>query len=135
MREGVQTWSMDGSAQGHKDQYLESMNDFPGYIYMTSWPSVFIAIFTDHIRMVRVLPISNDETEITAEWLFREATLNDPNYDKKNVIDFAVLVMKQDGEACELNQKGVYNPVREAGTLMPEEYEIKRFHDWLKSKI
>ena len=135
MREGVQTWSMDGSAQGHKDKYLESMNDFPGYIYMTSWPSVFIAIFTDHIRMVRILPMSNDETEITAEWLFREATLNDPNYDKNNVIDFAVMVMKQDGEACELNQKGVYNPAREAGTLMPEEYEIKRFHDWLKSKI
>ena len=45
------------------------------------------------------------------------------------------MVMKQDGEACELNQKGVYNPAREAGTLMPEEYEIKRFHDWLKSKI
>ena len=135
MREGVQTWSMDGSAQGHKDKYLESMNDFPGYIYMTSWPSVFIAIFTDHIRMVRILPISNDETEITAEWLFREATLNDPHYDKNNVIDFAVMVMKQDGEACELNQKGVYNPAREAGTLMPEEYEIKRFHDWLKSKI
>ena len=55
---------------------------------MTSWPSVFIAIFTDHIRMVRILPISNDETEITAEWLFREATLNDPHYDKNNVIDF-----------------------------------------------
>ena len=43
------------------------------------------------------------------------------------------MVMKQDGDACELNQKGVYNPARK-GT-MPEEYEIKRFHDWLKSKI
>ena len=53
----------------------------------------------------------------------------------KNVVDFAVLVMKQDAEACELNQKGIHNPTRKNGTLMPEEYEIKRFHKWLKKKL
>jgi Rieske 2Fe-2S family protein len=53
----------------------------------------------------------------------------------KNVVDFAVLVMKQDAEACELNQKGIHNPIRKSGTLMPEEYEIKRFHNWLRKKL
>ena len=43
--------------------------------------------------------------------------------------------MSQDGEACELNQKGLYNPGINSGVLMPEEYEVKRFQDWVRSKV
>ena len=65
----------------------------------------------------------------------RSKTINDKNYKIKSVVDFSVMVMEQDGEACELNQKGVHNPSIKSGVLMPEEYEIKKFHDWLKRKI
>ena len=57
------------------------------------------------------------------------------SYDKSNVIDFAVKVMEQDGDACELNQKGLYNPGVVSGVLMPEEYEVKRFQDWVRKKM
>ena len=40
--------------------------------------------------------------------------------------------MKQDGRACELNQKGLHNKAYKQGVLMPEEYTIKAFHEWLK---
>ena len=43
--------------------------------------------------------------------------------------------MKQDADACELNQKGVYNYNNEKGVLMPEEYIIKDFHDWIRKSI
>ena len=135
LKNGAETWSMDGSAQGHKTKYLEDQKDFPGYIYMTTWPSMFLAIFTDHIRTVRILPLGNETTEVTAEWFFTSKTINDKNYKMKSVVDFSVTVMEQDGEACELNQKGVHNPSIKSGVLMPEEYEIKKFHDWLKRKI
>ena len=135
LKKGAETWSMDGSAQGHKKKYLEDKKDFPGYIYMTTWPSMFLAILTDHIRMVRILPLSNQTTEVTSEWLFDASTNADPKYNKKNVIDFAILVMEQDSDACELNQKGVRNPIAKSGVLMPEEYEVKKFHDWLRRKI
>ena len=102
---------------------------------MTTWPSMFLAVFTDHIRLVRVLPLSSETTEITSEWLFKKETIKDKKYDMKKVVDFAVTVMEQDGEACELNQKGLHNPSIKSGILMPEEYEIKNFHDWLKGKI
>ena len=135
LREGSETWSTDGSAQGHKNKYLEDQKDFQGYVYMTTWPSMFLAVFTDHIRLVRVLPLSSETTEITSEWLFKKETIKDKKYDMKKVVDFAVTVMEQDGEACELNQKGLHNPSIKSGVLMPEEYEIKNFHDWLKGKI
>ena len=57
------------------------------------------------------------------------------NYKIKNVVDFSVKVMSEDSHACELNQQGVYNPAYKTGILMPEEYEIKRFHDWLRKKL
>ena len=135
LKKGAETWSLDGSAQGNIIRALQGINDFPGHIYLTNWPSMFMAIFIDHIRIVRVTPINEKTMSLSVDWFFESETLNDPNYDKKNVIDFATLVMGQDGDACELNQKGVYNPTSKPGTLMPEEYELKRFHDWLRQKV
>ena len=135
LRKGSETWSLDGSAQGRIIQKLKGKNDFSGHIYITNWPSMFLAIFADHVRVVRILPINNEQTEVSAEWLFEKKTNNDKKYDKKNVIDFAIKVMSQDGEACELNQKGLYNPGINSGVLMPEEYEVKRFQDWVRSKV
>ena len=44
--------------------------------------------------------------------------------------------MKQDASISELNQKGVKNfNVKEEGVLMPEEYIIKDFHNYIKNKI
>tara|TARA_Y100001970_G_scaffold215861_1_gene264221 strand:- start:295 stop:1440 length:1146 start_codon:yes stop_codon:yes gene_type:complete len=134
LRKGAETWSVDGSAQGHKINFFKKSKKFPGHIYLTSWPSMFLVIFVDHIRIVRILPINNEKTEITSEWLFESKTMNDKKYNKNNVIDFAIEVMKEDSAACELNQKGVHNFISHSGILMPEEYEIKKFHDWIRKK-
>ena len=96
---------------------------------------MFLGIYGDHIRIVRILPLTNNKIQLTAEWLFQKETIEDPKYDIKNVTDFGILVMKQDADACELNQKGVYNYNNEKGVLMPEEYIIKDFHDWIRKSI
>jgi Rieske 2Fe-2S family protein len=135
LRKGSETWSLNGSAQGKMIKELKNKKNFQGHIYITNWPSMFLAIFVDHVRVVRVLPIDHENTQVSAEWLFEKSTYDDKKYDKKNVIDFAIKVMLQDGEACELNQKGIYNPGISAGVLMPEEYEVKRFQDWIRHKL
>ena len=135
LRKGAETWSLDGSAHGKKIKEVEQSRNFQGFIYITTWPTMFLVIFIDHIRVVRILPKTNSETEVSAEWLFPSDTLKDKNYKIKNVVDFSVKVMSEDSHACELNQQGVYNPAYKTGILMPEEYEIKRFHDWLRKKI
>ena len=81
------------------------------------------------------MPISEESTELYVEWLFPKDTLADPNYDIKNVTDFAILVMGQDADISEVNQKGLRNKAFKNGTLMPEEYTIKAFHDWVKSEL
>ncbi|MDC1316042.1 aromatic ring-hydroxylating dioxygenase subunit alpha, partial [Alphaproteobacteria bacterium] len=135
LRKGADTWSFDGSSQGHYIKDLQEEIHTKGQIYISSWPSMFLGIYGDHIRIVRILPLLNNKIQLTAEWLFQKETIEDPKYDIKNVTDFGILVMKQDADACELNQKGVYNYNNEKGVLMPEEYIVKDFQDWIRKSI
>lgn len=135
LRDGAETWSQDGSAQGHIISSLSDEELKRGHLYASAWPSMFIAGYADHMRIVRVLPKGPTRTEITAEWLFEDAALNDPDYDIANVVDFATLVMEQDGDACEMNQKGLDARPFTEGVLMPEEFLLKDFHDWVRDLI
>jgi glycine betaine catabolism A len=132
---GVETWSMDGKAQGHVIENLSDEDLARGYTYGTSLPSVFIGGYPDHIRIVRLLPISPEQTELVSEWLFTPETLNAPDYDIKNVVEFAILVMQQDMDACDLNQRGLHAAPLKQGVLMPEEHYVKDFQDWVRARL
>jgi Rieske 2Fe-2S family protein len=135
MREGAQTWSMNASAQDRVIATLDDADLARGHTYATIWPSIFVAGYPDHVRIVRLLPLGPEKMELQSEWLFPQDTLNDPNYAVSNVVDFAVLVMQQDAHACELNQQGLRSPAYQHGVLMPEEYLLKRFQDWVRNAL
>ena len=135
LRHGGETWSSDGSAQGHIIPSLSPEDLARGQRYDTALPSMFIGGYADHARIVRLLPLGPEETELTAEWLLRPETANDESYDPKNIVDFAKLVMQQDLEACELNQRGLHAAPLQEGVLMPEEYYVKMFQDWVRERL
>ncbi len=135
LREGAETWSTDGSAQGHVIASLSAEDLARGQLYASAWPSVFMGGYGDHVRVVRVLPLGVNRIELRAEWLFERNVLEDPGYDMSNVVEFACLVMEQDGAICEVNQKGLEGAPFEKTVLMPEEYLIKTFHDWVRSQL
>ncbi|MBI1386504.1 MAG: Rieske 2Fe-2S domain-containing protein [Rhizobiales bacterium] len=135
MREGAETWSMDGRAQGRVIPSLSAADLARGHHYATIWPSMFIAGYPDHMRIVHMLPKGPEQTELVAEWLFPPETLADPDYDTTNVVDFAKLVMEQDAAVSELNQRGLHAAPFEQGVLMPEEYFVKRFQDWVRAEL
>jgi Rieske 2Fe-2S family protein len=135
LKKDAQTWSVDGSSQGHTIQEVQSELESRGQVYISTWPTMFLGIYGDHIRIVRLIPINSEQVELTAEWLFPKSTLSDPRYQMSNVVDFGILVMKQDASISEVNQRGLYNLEKSSGVLMPEEYIIKNFHDYIKKKI
>jgi Rieske 2Fe-2S family protein len=135
LKKGAQTWSADGSSQGHTIKEVQSELESRGQVYISTWPTMFLGIYGDHIRIVRLIPVNSEEVELTAEWLFPKSTLADPDYQMDNVVDFGILVMKQDASISEVNQRGVYNLGKSSGVLMPEEYIIKNFHQYVKKKI
>jgi Rieske 2Fe-2S family protein len=106
-----------------------------GQIYISTWPTMFLGIYGDHIRIVRLIPISSEKVELTAEWLFPKSTLSNSKYKMENVIDFGILVMNQDANISEVNQRGIYNLEKNSGVLMPEEYIIRDFHKYVRKKL
>jgi Rieske 2Fe-2S family protein len=87
------------------------------------------------MRTVRVLPLGPEQTEIEVEWLFTPEALAHDEFDHSNITDFAKRVMQQDADASELNQSGMHSRKFQQGVLMPEEYNVKAFQDWVRAQL
>lgn len=134
LRKGAETWSMDGMARDELPG-LTGEDRTSGQRYATLLPSTFIAAHVDYVRIVRLMPLTPETTELTAEWLFQPDLLERADFDLARITDFATLVMEQDGLACELNQRGLKAAPFERGVLMQEEYEVFLFQDWIRKAL
>jgi glycine betaine catabolism A len=134
LRSGAATWSLDGKA-GIPFPGLSDEDRKAGHIYMTGLPSVFLVGHVDYVRVVRLLPLGPEQTELRVEYLFSPETLADPTFDMRNVVDFTNLVMTEDAQVCELNQMGLKAGPHVRGVVMPEEYVIRQFHEWLRAEL
>ena len=131
LREGAESWTPDGKPCGPVFPQLTQEERQRGYSFVTVWPSLYVVAHVDYVRAVRIVPLSPERTRLTVEWYFPEATLAQPGFDAAQVASFAKTVLMQDGAAAEMNQRGLSSPAFIRGRLMPEEYEIDRFHRWL----
>ncbi len=135
LRRGAATWSLDGKTTGIPFPRLSEADRQAGHIYMTSLPSVFLVGHVDYVRVVRLLPLGPERTELRVEYLFSPQTLADPNFDIRNVVDFTNTVMTEDAQVCELNQLGLRAGPHVRGVVMPEEYVIRQFHEWVRAEL
>ncbi len=135
LRNGAATWSLDGKTTGIPFPDLSQADREAGHIYMTSLPSVFLVGHIDYVRVVRLLPLGPERTELRVEYLFSPQTLADSTFDMRNVVDFTNTVMTEDAQVCELNQQGLRAGPHVRGVVMPEEYVIRQFHEWLRAEL
>ena len=135
LRRGAETWSLDGKAVGPTFGKLTAEERRLGYHYMTSLPSHYVVLHVDHVRSSRLLPLGPEATELEIEWLFPRATLDDPKVDIARACDFSAQVMSEDGAACELNQRGLHAAPHAHGNLLPEDYDVHRFQQWVRGQL
>jgi Rieske 2Fe-2S family protein len=135
LRQGAVTWSVDGQAVGAAFPGLTEEERGAGHRFVTLWPTMYVVGHIDHMRMVTMRPLGPEQTELTVQWLFDPATLADPGFDLEKTISFAKLVVEQDGAACELNQKGLRSVAHRQGVLMPQEYAVHAFHEWVRNSL
>jgi glycine betaine catabolism A len=135
LRAGAATWSLDGKTTGIPFPGLSDADRKAGHIFMTGLISVFLVGHVDYVRVVRVLPLGPERTEVRVEYLFSPQTLADPKFDLRNVVDFTNRVMTEDAQVCELNQMGLRAGPHVRGVVMPEEYVIRQFHDWVRAEL
>jgi Rieske 2Fe-2S family protein len=126
---------MDGNPVGALFPDVGSEDRQAGHVYLTSVPSVFIVAHVDYVRVVRLLPLAPEVTEMSIEFLFLPETLADPKCDIAGAVEFTNIVMSEDGEICEVNQRGLHALAHDRGVLMPEEYAIRQFQDWVRAEL
>ena len=135
LRRGAQSWTMDGRPVGVLFPKLTAAERQAGHVYLTCLPSMFLAAHIDYVRVVRLLPLGPERTEMSIEFLFLPETLADPSRDIRRAIDFTDIVMSEDAAICEVNQRGLHALPHAAGVLMPEEYVVRQFQDWVRSQL
>lgn len=135
LRDGAESWSTDGRLSAPAFSGLSEEDRKLGQVYLTSLPSVFIAAHMDYVRAVRLLPLAPERMELRVEYLFAPAALASGSFDLRKVVDFADLVMSEDARACEINQRGLRALTHRAGVLMPEEYMVYSFHQWIRARL
>jgi glycine betaine catabolism A len=135
LRAGAQSWTPDGAACGPQFPGLTPAERQVGHSFVTLWPSAYVVAHVDYVRSVRIVPVGPEATRLIAEWHFARDTLAQPGFDAARVAGFAKTVMAQDGAASEMNQRGMRSPAFSAARLMPEEYEIHRFQQWVLQQM
>ncbi len=135
LRHGAESWTMTGEACGPCFPELSDAERQAGYNFVTLWPSTYVVAHVDYVRSVRIVPVAPELMRLVAEWHFPPETLAQPGFDASRVAAFAKIVMEQDGAASEMNQRGMRSPAFRAARLMPEEYEIHRFHNWVLDEM
>jgi Rieske 2Fe-2S family protein len=135
LRSGAESWTMDGKPVGVPFPGVSAEDRKAGHLYMTSVPSVFIVTHVDYVRVVRLLPLGPERTDMSIEFLFLPETLADPARNIQSAVEFTDTVMSEDAGICELNQRGLRALPHRAGVLMPEEYAIRQFHDWVRAEL
>ena len=135
LRDGAQSWTVNGKACGEEFPYLTEAQRQAGFLFATLLPTMYVVAHVDYVRAVSLRPLGPEETELTAEWLFPAKTLAAPQFGLANVTDFATRVMLEDGAACELNQRGLRSSKFGHGTLMPQEFDVFNFHQWVRRSL
>ncbi len=135
LRAGAKSWTMDGAVCGPVFEGLSEAEHRAGGNFVTQWPSAYVVAHVDYVRAVRIVPMGPEKTKLIAEWYFTPQTLAQPGFDPADVAAFAKIVMTQDGAASEMNHRGMRSPSFTAARLMPEEYELHRFHQWVNAQM
>lgn len=135
LKSGAVTWTPDGQPCGPEFPALTDAERAAGFTFVTLYPTMYVVAHVDYVRAVRLEALTPNTTRLTAEWLFAPETLAQPGFDPAHVASFAQTVLDQDADAAEMNQRGLASPAFTRGTLMPQEFDLHRFHTWVMARL
>ena len=135
LRAGARTWSADGEPSLPAIPGLSDENRAAGMTFTTLIPTMFVVGHVDYVRSVRVTPVGPERTALTVDWLVMPEALASGDPDIQHLTGFARQVVLEDARVCELNQQGLRNRAHREGVLMPQEYDVARFHQWLARRM
>jgi Rieske 2Fe-2S family protein len=105
-----------------------------GVVFASITGSMYVVAHPDYVRSVRVVPTGPESIELVVDWLLPKDT-EIGTQDLERICELARLVIQQDGDVCELNQRGLRSRSHAAGVLVSQEYELWQFHEHIRAKL
>jgi Rieske 2Fe-2S family protein len=135
LKDEAKTWAEGGSSGLPDIQGLSEEELNRGMTFADVLPGVFVVAHRDFVRSVRVLPLGPESTLLTVDWLLPASSMNAPKEQIESIVAFARQVVSEDARACELNQKGLKSSRHQHGVLMPQEYGVLEFDNWVREQL
>jgi Rieske 2Fe-2S family protein len=96
-------------------------------IYYALFPNCLISLHPDYVMLHTLWPDGPARTTVTCEWYFEPATMERPDFDPKDAVEFWDLVNRQDWGVCELTQKGIGSRGYVRGRFTSAEVTVHHF--------
>lgn len=132
---GKATWTLDGQTTLPPIPGPTDAERNAGMSFASFAGSMFVVGHTDYVRSVRLLPTGPESVTLIVDWLLLPGVYESHESEMEKMLQLGRLVVEQDGRACELNQQGLKSSRHEAGVLVPQEYWLWEFHEWLRGKL
>jgi Rieske 2Fe-2S family protein len=129
---GALTWTLDGQTRLPHFPGLSPEQRGAGQTFGVMAPGFFVVAHVDYARAVRVLARGPEQTQLQVEWLFDPEVLARPDFDLEHATALGRLVVEQDASICERNQRGLRSRRHAQGVVVPQEYGVFAFHEWLR---
>ena len=131
----AETWAPDGKStlpalEGLSKEEFKTIVTFASFTGM-----MYLAAHRDYVRSVRLMPRGPEKVDLIIDWLLPSMHADIGQEALQPIIDFPTQVIAEDAQMCELNQKGIRSLRHHHGALVEQEYEIRDFHQWLRSKL
>ena len=133
MGEGKFTWTIDGQIKLPLIEGLSVEDIEQGMVYVSITASMFVVGHPDYVSSVRICPTGAETTDLIVDWYLMPGTKEKHADNIEHMLELGRLVVEQDGALCELNQKGLKSRAHKHGVLVPQEYGVLDFHEWIRT--
>jgi Rieske 2Fe-2S family protein len=89
--------------------------------YYTIFPSMLLSLHPDYVMVHSVQPLDAGHTRISCEWFFDPQTMQRPDFDCSDAVEFWDLTNRQDWAVSELTQLGVASRAYTPGPYSQQE--------------
>ena len=129
------TWSVGGKTDLPWFEGLTESEQRDGQTFGVFTPSGYVVTHVDYARLVHMLPTGPERTQLRVSWMVPPKTLEHPEFSVEKLVELGEIVIREDGRASEINQKGLRSNRHKAGVLVPQEIFVHEFHEWVRAQL
>jgi glycine betaine catabolism A len=123
LREGHESMTVDGETLRAPVGNVGG-EDLRRVYYYVLFPNLLLSLHPDYVMFHTIWPKSPTETQIICEWLFDPQTMQQPDFNPNDAVEFWDQTNREDWHICEQSQIGMRSRVYKPGPLYATQERI-----------